>query len=157
VARVQNLFQWQSFNGTVWSNVGANNSSYDPGFLSEGNYQYRAMVTQNSGCDAVSGNIIFTVLDYPDASLSSTQASCGDNEGTITVTFTDEQFVTSLVISLNGGASYSAPIPDNQGSATFTDLAPGMYPVWIKWAADECAIFIGDIEGRRITMRYNMR
>src|SRR6187397_204078 len=76
-----------------------------------------------------SGNIIFTVLDYPDASLSSTQASCGDNEGTITVTFTDEQFVTSLVISLNGGASYSAPIPDNQGSATFTDLAPGMYPV----------------------------
>ena len=62
------------------------------------------------------------------------------------MTFTDEPLASALVISLNGGASYSAPIPDNQGSATFTDLAPGMYPVWVKWASDECAVFIGDIE-----------
>ncbi|MEO5907257.1 MAG: SdrD B-like domain-containing protein, partial [Saprospiraceae bacterium] len=139
-------YQWQSFDGTSWSNVGGNSSSYDPGSLAEGNYLYRAVVVQNSGCEGMSSNITLTVLSYPEASVSSTPASCGDNAGTITVTFSDNPYATELVISIDGGLTYTAPIPDNQGSYTFNSLAPGMYPVWVKWAANECSIFVSNAD-----------
>jgi protocatechuate 3,4-dioxygenase beta subunit len=139
-------YQWQYYDGTDWINTGTNSSSFNPGALSAGSYQYRAVVTQNSGCEGVSGNINFSVLEYPVASLASAPASCGDDEGTITITFSDDPLATSIQISLDGGATYFPAIPDNQGSATYTDLAPGMYAVWAKWAPDECAIFVGEIE-----------
>jgi hypothetical protein len=35
------LYQWQSFDGSAWSNTGPNSASFNPGSLSPGNYQYR--------------------------------------------------------------------------------------------------------------------
>jgi len=139
------LYQWQSFDGSVWTNVGTNSSTFDPGSLTPGNYEYRAVVTQNSGCEGLSNNIIFMVINYPTASLTSTPSSCGNNAGTITVTFSDDPLATTILISKDGGANYTPPIPDDSGSYTFTNLAPGSYQIWAKWATDECAIFIGNI------------
>jgi hypothetical protein len=140
------VYQWQSYDGTTWTNAGLNTASYDPGILNPGNYQYRAVVSQNSGCEGISGNISFMVMNYPDGSVTTTPASCADNQGTITVTFTDDPLATFILISIDGGGIYTPPIFDNSGSYTFTNLAPGSYPVWAKWASDECAVLISNVD-----------
>ncbi|HJW27960.1 MAG TPA: SdrD B-like domain-containing protein, partial [Saprospiraceae bacterium] len=140
------IYQWQSYSSSTWSNVGSNSNSFNPGALIPGVYQYRNIVTQNSGCEGMSSDIIFTMINFPSGSLTSTPASCGDNAGTITFNFTNDLYATGIMVSLDGGVTYFASIPDSLGSVTYSNLAPGSYPVWAKWAQDECAVFIGNID-----------
>jgi protocatechuate 3,4-dioxygenase beta subunit len=138
-------FMWQSYDGSTWSNVGTDQSTFNPGTLAQGNYQYRVTVTQASGCETTSSAVSFTVLDNPSGTLSSTPGSCGNNAGTITIVFPDNALATSIMFSIDGGANYFAGIPDNQGTVTYSNLAPGTYAVWGRWAPDECPVLIGSI------------
>jgi hypothetical protein len=64
------VYQWQSFNGTIWSNVGANQNTYTTPVLTVGTYTYRVLITQASGCDAVSANQVITVVADPAVSVT---------------------------------------------------------------------------------------
>ena len=139
-------YQWQSFDGSNWTNEGPDASAYNVSGLTQGSHQYRTIVTQASGCESVSADLSFVVISYPTATLTSTPASCGDNEGTITITFSDNAEATSIMFSLDGGNTYFPSIPDDLGTTTFTNLAPATYVVWAKWATDECSIVIGTIQ-----------
>jgi protocatechuate 3,4-dioxygenase beta subunit len=139
-------YQWQSFDGTSWTNVGTNSNTYLPNTSVLGSFQYRVIVTQNSGCQGISSTIAAAVVEYPTGTLVTTPASCSDNEGTLTVSFPNNPVATTIAISLDGGATYFPAVPDNSGSQIFTDLAPGTYVVWAKWNGDECAVLIGTVE-----------
>ena len=140
-----NQYDWNLYDGAGWIPVG-DVEAFDPGVLPSGVYTYRVIVTQNSGCETVSSDYNFNVIDYPEGSLTSTPGSCGNNEGTITVTFTDHPLATGIQISLDGGATYFPSIPDSLETATYTGLAPNFYSVWAKWDSDDCAVFIDSIQ-----------
>ncbi len=139
-------YHWQYHSGSNWVNTGPDSPNYNPGILAPGNYQYRLMVTQGTGCDAMSSNIVFAVLAYPQATLDSSPASCGDNEGTITMAFNDNPFTSEIMFSVDNGSTYMEAVPDTIGAITYTGFAPGTYGVWAKWAPDECPVFIGNVD-----------
>ncbi len=140
-----NQYFWNVFDGAGWNQVGGDVAAFDPGVLPSGVYKYRVIVLQNSGCEAVSADYDFNVIGFPEGSLSSTPGSCGNNEGTITVTFTDHPLASGIQISLDGGNTYFPSIPDSLETATYTNLAPNIYSVWAKWDTDDCAVFIDSI------------
>ena len=104
------------------------------------------IITQNSGCETVSSTFSFDVIGYPQGSLSTTPSSCGNDEGTITVTFADHPMATGIMISLDGGINYFPSISDALGMITYTDLVPAIYAVWAQWDGGECAVFIDSMK-----------
>ncbi len=80
-------YQWQ-FNttGTTWTNVGSNQNTYTtPILTTPGNYRYRVLITQATGCSAQSANADVTVVADPTVNVTSTATSICDG-GTTTFT-----------------------------------------------------------------------
>ena len=91
----QSNYQWQLLLNDVWTNiVNANGQDYTTdtdtdgnyvGSLSEGVYEYRLVVTQDSGCETTSDSIIITVIAKPEATASTeTPDVCVDGQFVIT-------------------------------------------------------------------------
>ncbi|MGB4848977.1 MAG: hypothetical protein WBP41_13725, partial [Saprospiraceae bacterium] len=61
-----NNYQWQQLINGSWINIlNATNPDYTTDVLNEGNYEYRIVVTQDAGCDAVSDGEIIVVNSDP--------------------------------------------------------------------------------------------
>ncbi|NRB51167.1 MAG: hypothetical protein HRU41_26080, partial [Saprospiraceae bacterium] len=105
---------------------------------------YTVSVSDHRGCQD-SDEVKVTVNDRPQASLEAEDASCGSSDGSITISFPDHPTRTAIEFSLDGGASYLASVPDNSGSVTYNNLAPGTYEVWARWGDDDCPTSIGSI------------
>ncbi|MBK9983126.1 MAG: hypothetical protein IPP15_12015, partial [Saprospiraceae bacterium] len=88
-----NNYQWQQLSGGVWSNIfNANGPDYTTEILNAGNYSYRVVVTQDSGCEGVSDGEDILVNNDPQVFLNAE-----DNE-------ICEGGVTSIYSVVVGGA-----------------------------------------------------
>ena len=85
------------------------------------------------------------VLEVPQATVSSTDATCGEDNGTITFTYPDHPVRTNLEFSLDGGGTYPYNFLDNVGSSTILDVAPGTYDLWVRWGNNECPVDLPDV------------
>ena len=85
-----------------------------------------------------------TVCTTPgNASLTSTDATCGQSDGSITFSFEDEANRSSIELSIDGGTNYTN-VADNSGSYTFNNLSEGTYNCWVRWGNDDCPTDLGN-------------
>ncbi len=98
----------------------------------------------SNGCTAVD-QITVAVLDSPEATVSSTDPTCGENNGAITFTFPDNPNRTQLDFSVDGGITYPYNTTDNVGSFTASNLAPGTYDLWVRWGDDSCPVDLPEV------------
>ncbi|MCB0559738.1 MAG: hypothetical protein KDD09_12385, partial [Phaeodactylibacter sp.] len=96
-----------------------------------------------NGCTATDSEI-FTILDIPEATISSTNPTCGDANGTITFTYPDNPSRTGIVFSIDGGTTYPYGTGDNTGSFTVSNLAAGNYDLWARWGDNACPVDLLD-------------
>jgi hypothetical protein len=91
------------------------------------------------------GNQTFTLSlnTLPTATVTTTTASNGLANGSITFTFADEASRANISFSTDNGATYSS-VADNSGTKTYTNLAPGEYEVWTRWGNGDCPINLGN-------------
>ena len=91
-------YQWQFNNGGTWQNVGgATSSTYSIALLNAGTYEYRVIVTQDSGCETISAGATVTVVEDP----------------TVVVTLSD------VDICEGGTAEFDAVVSGGSGSSTY--------------------------------------
>ena len=129
-----NVYQWQSFNGTIWSNVGSNQNTYTTPVLTIGTYTYRVLVTQAAGCDAISANQVITVVADPTVSLVITEPTlCSGGSTLITAnvsggtgtTVYQWQFNTTGSTWINVGSNqntYTTPVLTTAGTYSYRVL-----------------------------------
>ncbi|WP_044103699.1 Ig-like domain-containing protein, partial [Neolewinella persica] len=86
-----------------------------------------------------------TIYDLPEATVASTNPTCGDDNGTITVTFPDNPSRTGIEFSINGAAGPYVQVNDNSGSYTFTALDAGSYDLYTRWGNEECPVDLEDV------------
>lgn len=89
--------------------------------------------------------VIIEVLESPDVVVTSQNAGCLGNDGSITFTFQDNPNRTNIEFSLDGGVTYPLKVSDNSGSASFENLTAGTYDLYVRWGNNECAIDLGII------------
>jgi|GEM_PF-2688072 len=82
-----------------------------------------------------------TLNATPSATISNVSAigSC-NNDGAIVVSFPDHPSRTGLEFSIDGGLTYPHATPDNAGTLTIGNLAPGMYDLWARWGNNDCPV-----------------
>ena len=139
-------YQWQSLvSGGSWTDIsGATGVNYDPGTITE-TTQYRRQ-TISDKCGTVNSNTVTKmVLVEPNATVSSTDPSCGLDNGEITFTFSNESTRSNIEFSNDGGVTYPLNVADNSGSASFTDLVDGTYDLWVRWGDDDCPVDLGTL------------
>ncbi|MCG8702028.1 MAG: hypothetical protein MI922_28495, partial [Bacteroidales bacterium] len=76
------------------------------------------------------------------AKVSSTNATCGVNNGSIKFSFKNNANYSSIQLSIDGGKNYTK-VNDNTGSYTFNGLAQGDYNCWVKWGNNDCPTNLG--------------
>ncbi|MEM6877639.1 MAG: GEVED domain-containing protein, partial [Bacteroidota bacterium] len=100
------------------------------------------LTVTKDGCVATD-QINVTIFDLPEGELSSTDATCGDDNGSVTITYPDNPSRSGIEFSLNGGAFQE--VPDDQGSFTFNNLAAGTYDVTARWGNEDCPVDLGSV------------
>ncbi|WP_181256198.1 BspA family leucine-rich repeat surface protein [Aurantibacter aestuarii] len=148
-------FQWQEQIGGAgaWVNI-ANNATYSGATtntltITNANFalntnKYRCQVSNTCPTSSTSNEATLTVYENPDVTVTVTDAGCA-SLGAITFTFPDNPARTGIEFSINDGVNYTQ-VGDNSGSYTFTDLAIGTYPLWVRWGNDDCPIDLGDYQ-----------
>ncbi|WP_299259391.1 glycosyl hydrolase family 8 [uncultured Aquimarina sp.] len=83
---------------------------------------------------------------FPTAAISTTDETMqGANDGKITFTFSDEPDRGAIEFSSDGGLTYPLNVNDDLGSATFNNVAPGNYDVWVRWGNNDCPTNLGNV------------
>ncbi|WNJ20062.1 glycosyl hydrolase family 8 [Pontibacter sp. G13] len=83
--------------------------------------------------------------DDPIVSVSKTDESAYQaNDGSITFTFNNDPNETTIEFSTDGGTSYPTSVPDNSGSVTVNNLAPGTYALRARWGDGDCVVNLGN-------------
>ncbi|MEM1326336.1 MAG: PKD domain-containing protein, partial [Bacteroidota bacterium] len=98
--------------------------------------------TLNGCTDTATGTV--RVEGVPRGTITTTDATCGSNNGKITITFPDYQDRTGIEFSIDGGSTYAPQVGDDDGMYMFSNLAPGDYEVFARWGNDECPVDLGD-------------
>ncbi|RLD22656.1 MAG: hypothetical protein DRI69_00345 [Bacteroidetes bacterium] len=75
--------------------------------------------------------------------MSSVNATCSFDNGSIELTFADDPDRSGIEFSLDGGVSYLSAVNDAQSSIVYDSLPPGTYEVWARWDTDECPVLVG--------------
>ena len=111
-------YQYSKDGGTSWQSSGD-----FPGLAAD---TFDVRIQDNDGCVVVLDSmVILTQPDSLDATLASTNVSCGGaDDGTITISAASGG-TGSYQYSIDGGSSW-------QPATTFSALAPGFYDVWIR-------------------------
>jgi len=105
---------------------------------------YTVTVTDRFNCTSTDV-IDINVESNPSAIVSPSNPTCGDNNGSITFTFSDHPDMTGLEFSLNNQGSYESPINDNSATITYDNLPPGTYNLWVRWDNGNCPINLGSV------------
>ena len=107
---------------------------------------YTVTVKDGELCEATD-DVKVTVLELPIVTdVSSTNPTCGEDNGTITVEFSPVAGRTEIQISLDGGATYQPAALLADGSQTFTGLDADSYDLFARFAGGDCPIDIEDAE-----------
>jgi len=96
-------------------------------------------VTVEEPVDPCAGN------GSPSAQVEGIDPDCGQTNGKIKLTFSDNSRRTNIEFSRDGGQTYPLNVSDNAGMAMFSDLAPGTYNVSVRWGNNECAVDLGSV------------
>ena len=91
-----------------------------------------------------------TGTDIPTANVTKTDETAPNaNDGSITFNFEDDAnnggSRTNIEFSIDGGNTYPYNVPDDSGSTTVNDLAPGTYQTYARWGNNECPTFLQNI------------
>lgn len=82
---------------------------------------------------------------YQGFSLAQQNPGCSNNDGTITVNFSDEPNYTALQLSIDGGNTYPITVNDNTGSYTFNGLAGAEYEIAARYTDATCSFNVGHL------------
>ncbi|KAA3623509.1 MAG: hypothetical protein DWQ02_24430, partial [Bacteroidetes bacterium] len=109
-----------------------------------GSDQFHYTVCNEGLACCVEGVVNITVDEEPNVNVTVQNATCGDDNGTITFTFPDNPNRTTIEFSMDGGNSYPLQSADNAGSASFENLGAGTYHLYVRWGNDECPVDLGN-------------
>jgi len=105
---------------------------------------YTVTVTDANGCsDSDTVNVI--IHSNPTVTISTTDTSCGIDNGSITFSFPDHPNRTGIKFSIDNQANYTSA-SDNSGSYTFSDLSSGTYQLWASWGNNACPVSLGNYQ-----------
>lgn len=109
--------------------------------------EYRVYVRWgNDECPVDLGNTTISGADdIPTATVSTTGAICGEENGSLTFTFPDKAERTGIEFSIDGGKSYLPEVKDNSGTSTVSNLSEGIYKVFARWGNMECPRDLGEV------------
>ncbi len=102
---------------------------------------YSVTVTM-TGCSA-SATTAIVVNESPIVSVTKNNANCGQNNGSLTFAFNNVSSQTNIQFSINGGSTYPYTVPDNSGTTTISNLAPGTYNLMARWGNGSCPVSVG--------------
>ena len=129
----------------LW-NTGQNTQSITfvpPGDANANSFtDYTVTVTDSNGCSDDNTVRVF-VRSRPTATVTTAAATCGLDNGTITISFPDHPDRTGIRFSLDDQATYEATVQDNTGSVTYSGRAAGTYRIWSRWGDNNCAVDLG--------------
>ncbi|RKR07063.1 VCBS repeat protein [Maribacter vaceletii] len=107
-------------------------------------YIYTVTVTDSNGCEnSDSANVI--VYSNPTATVTTTDTSCGIDNGVIRFSFPDHPNRSGIAFSIDNQASYSNTA-DANGTYDFTNLAAGTYNLWVRWGNSSCPVSLGSYQ-----------
>lgn len=141
-------YQWQSStNGSTWSDIsGATSATYNPSTITATRYYRRK--ARRSPCTSYvySNTITKTIIGEPNIpNITISNEICNNNNGSITLYFTNNPNRTTIAFSINGGATYPYSSPDNAGSYTITGLSAGTYNLYVRWGGyDDCPVSLSN-------------
>ena len=147
IAPGANAWQWQMDVAGTWTDITAptNNTanlSYEPTTST----MIRCELMDSCGNTYYSDVVALNVKTAPTASVTKTDTSCGEVNGTLTFAFSDAANQTAYEFSIDNGSTYPHTYADTEGMATLTDIAPGDYDVWVRWGDDECPVSLGSYQ-----------
>lgn len=84
---------------------------------------------------------VISIKGLPTATGTVTDATCGERNGGLSLTWPADAERTSVNFSINGTWSAVAAVADR--AYTFRDLSPGTYVIGARWAGGDCQTVIG--------------
>jgi len=108
---------------------------------------HRIFLFAHGSCRTDGGSLVVYVDPVVSATVNTTNASCGQNNGEISVTNPQGGF---------GAYTYSLDGTNYAASSVFTNLAPGSYTVYVRTAGAGCTteytVTVGNTPGEEITV-----
>lgn len=118
------LYQWQTFVDEAWVDiVGANGPDLITETLSEGEYAYQLIVTQDSGCYTVSEPVLISVVADPTVEIFASTYVC---EGS-------DFYITSVVSGGEGPTTYQWQKYDNSPGDGWVNSEIAEYDADLSW------------------------
>ena len=105
---------------------------------------YTVTATDGNGCKTTD-IVRVTVLSNPVVSVTNSDEYCGQDNGTITFTFTNHTGRTGIEFSIDNGTSYPYSANDNAGSFTTPGLSAGNYQLSARWGDNSCPVDLGSV------------
>jgi len=112
--------------------------------LSDRTTTYTVTVEDANGC-VDTESIDVTVFSSPIAIVTHDDENCGQGNGAITFSFSDNADRTAMQFSTDGGSTYSSAVSDNAGSYTVSGLSSGFYEMSVRWDGGDCPTVLGDV------------
>ncbi len=85
-----------------------------------------------------------TIKGSPDVSITSTNSSCNEDNGSIGFNITNHPTRTNIKLSINNGSTF-VTVSDTIGTYIFSGLAQGTYNLVTKWNNNECEVVLGQV------------
>ena len=144
----QPSYQWQvkhNSNSGSWQDIqGATGRRYDPPAITQTKW-YRRLAICPCDTDPTTNAFDVHVTESPVATPSTADATCGEQNGSITFTFPDNPNRTGIEFSIDGGDSYPHGAADNSGSKVVSGLAEGVYHLFVRWGNNDCPVDLGNV------------
>ena len=132
--------------GGVWSGVSVVGSTFYPGIAGVGPHDITYTVTDANGCTNSITAELFVLTVPIITEVSSTDAFCNLENGTITISFDDVADIDNIEFSLNGGFTWESAIPDTDGSVSYGNLDNGTYDLWVRNSNGNCPYQLQTVE-----------
>ena len=92
-----------------------------------------------NGGQGMGSSQIKTLLPTTVTNITSTNPTCGQSNGSITIQFNDDVTETHIEFSLDGGISFQTAVLDNSGSVTYSNLSEGTYNIYSRFQDGVCS------------------
>lgn len=102
---------------------------------------YFVTVTDGNGCTAEK-DVEVTAYSLPVATVAVQHTLCDQSNGSITFSFDDYLYRSTIRFSINGGANWTE-VSDLLGSYTFSNLQAGDYELLSSWSDGGCQYDLG--------------
>jgi len=105
---------------------------------------YTVLVTDANGCTDTDEVIVTVNETIDNIIVTSEDASCGEDNGSITITWETNPGVTDIQFSLDGGVTFETAISASLETVTYTGLTVGSYDLWVERSDEYCSTDIND-------------